>query len=114
MVTLLDKLRTQRESTVEIEPGKTLTVRRPLAAQMNTLRQGVTPELVASHITGWANVTEADLLGAAIGASDPAPFSAELVAEVLADRPEWLAKASDKLVECVNAWFEQRGAIAKN
>lgn len=114
MTSLLDKMRAQRESTVEVEPGKTLTIRRPLAAQMNTLRNGVTPELIAGHVTGWGNVTEADLLGSAVGSSDPAPFTAELVAEVLADKPEWLSKAADKLVEVVNGWFEQRGTVAKN
>lgn len=114
MTSLIDKLRAQRESSVEVEPGRSLTVRRPLAAEMHKLRSGVTPELVASHVSGWTGVTEADLLGSAVGASDPAPFSAELVAEVLCDRPEWLDAVTGKLVAVVNDWFKQRESVAKN
>lgn len=114
MVALLDKLRAQRESSAEVEPGKAFTVRRPLAAHMHKLRAGVTPELVCEHVTGWTGITEADLLGAAVGASDPAPFAPELAAEVLCDRPEWLQEVTRKLVEMVNAWFQQREAITKN
>lgn len=114
MATLLEKLRAQRESSAEVEPGKSFTVRRPLAAHMHKLRAGVTPELVCEHVTGWAGITEADLLGAAVGASDPAPFAAELASEVLCDHPEWLEEVTRKLVAMVNGWFEQREAIAKN
>lgn len=114
MSALLDKLRAQREGAAEVAPGKVLTVRRPLAAHMPELRAGITPELVIRHVTAWSGVTEADLLGAAVGASDPVPFSPELMAEVVLDRPEWLDAVSLKLLSMVNAYFETRGATAKN
>ena len=62
MAALLDRLRSAREFTVELAPGKRLRMRRPLAAQMPRFRGGFSLELMAEHVVGWEGLTEADLL----------------------------------------------------
>jgi len=112
---LLEQLRAQRTGRVEVAPGKVLLVRRPLeATEMPLFRGGVEAELVTRQVVGWEGITEADLLGAAVGASSPVPWSAELCAEVLADRSGWLSAAAEWLVQAIRAHLDARGEAAKN
>ena len=113
MAALLDRLRSAREFTVELAPGKRLRMRRPLAAQMPRFRGGFSLELMAEHVVGWEGLTEADLLPGA-GRDSPAALPADAAAEVLMDRPDWAAPASHELVESIKAWLAKQDAAAKN
>lgn len=113
MAALVDKLRAQRTHQADVLPDRWIKFLRPTAAQMPALRGGFDVALVARQCVDW-NLTEADLLGPAVGSSDPAPFSADAALEVLSDRPEFAEAVTTKLVEVISAWFEKRGEIAKN
>jgi hypothetical protein len=66
-------------------------------------------------LEGWEGVTEADLLGTAIGSADAAPFTAELAAEVLADRAStWKMKLVEHLAQEVEIFMTQRGLMRKS
>lgn len=111
---LIAKLQAARESSVEVATGKRLKVRRPLEADMPRFRNGVSVELACECVVGWEGVTEADLLGAAVGASDDVPFDAGVAAETLRDRVDWVEKVSRHVAELITTHIEQRVATAKN
>lgn len=104
----------QREQWVDLEPGKRVRVRRPDETEVLTLRRGnVTPEQWARCCVGWDGITEADLLGAAIGSSDLAEFSVELWVIVVRDHVEWLGKVADKVVEMISVHLAQKDSAGK-
>lgn len=104
----------QRTVRCEVEPGKVLLIRRPLDHQLRALAGGLTAELLAQHVVGWQGITEADLLGAAVGAEDEAEFSPALLSDVLGERGEWASKGAHALVEAITQYLQQREATAKN
>lgn len=101
MSALLQKLLQQREIAVEVEPGKTLRIRRPAVARLHRFRAGITPELMAEHCVGWVGITEADVLGNAFAPPEPAEFDAGLVVELLADRDRWFGVASEAMMKAI-------------
>lgn len=113
---LIEQLRAQRTGRVEVEPGRVLLVRRPLeVTEMAAFFRGHDPQaLFIRHVVGWEGVTQADLLGAAIGAADPAPFSRELADEVLADKARWVGLAGEWIVEEIKNHIAKRGTETKN
>lgn len=111
---LIARIRAQRESWLEVEPGKELRIRRPAETRMLTLRNGVSLESAVECVVDWRGLTEADLLGAAIGSSDPLPFDSALCLEVVADRVAWLEKISTRLVEQVVAFIAKKDDAVKN
>jgi hypothetical protein len=113
---LVKAMRAQREAWLELRkvPEQKLLVRRPTESQYPKLRDGVPMEMCVSCIVGWEGVTEADLLGAAIGASDPVPFHPDVMNEALQDRTTWAVKVQNKIVEMVNAHFQQKDKAEKN
>lgn len=114
---LLAQLRNGRRRTVEVEPGKTLIYLRPTEEQILQFaaRKVSALDLARSGLQGWQGVTEADLLGPEIGSSDPAPFSPEIGAEVLADRAAtWQHELVQHLVQQVEAFLAQRAEQRKN
>ena len=112
--TLIQRLREQRESWVEVSAGKRVKIRRPAEAHMVRLQHGITADILREHVVGWEGITEADLLGAAVGSSDPAPFSADLFVEIAQDRTEWLRRVEEEIVSAVMRHLEAREAAAKN
>lgn len=112
---LIEQLRAQRTGRVEVSPGKFLLVRRPLeATEMPRFFREPTPALFIGQVTGWDGITQADLLGAAVGASDPAVYTPELAAEALADHGDWLSKVADWLAHSIQQHIESKAATAKN
>lgn len=114
---LLAQMRAARRRSVEVEPGKRLVYLRPTEEQILQLgaRRIRAVDLARSQIVDWEGVTEADLLGSAVGSADPAPFSPEIAAEVLADRAStWLPALVDHLIATVQGFMEAREAQRKN
>jgi len=66
------------------------------------------------YASGWSGFTEADVLGAAIGSSDPIDFDADLWIEMAADKSEWLKKMADALLDSMVTTINERAEVAKN
>lgn len=111
---LIAKLRAQREFVVEVEPGVSITLRRPAVAEMPELRTMTNLEIAMSYAVGWKGVTEALLLGPAVGAEDDVPFDGELWAEVVADRVDWIKACADRVIDVVTKRLAAEADAAKN
>lgn len=111
---LIAKLLAQRETTLELAPGKTVQVRRPAEAEMSELRRLTGVESACRFVVGWAGFTEADVLGAEIGANSPADFDAELWRHIVSDRVEWLEAVVLCIRGQVSQHIEQKAEAAKN
>lgn len=111
---LIDRIRSSREFSVELEPGKTLRMRRPLAAHMARFRSGLSLQLLSEYAVGWDGVTEADVLPAGVGGDGRAEFSSEVVYDVLGDKPEWYERVAKGLADEIQAFLDRQAATAKN
>jgi hypothetical protein len=111
---LVKRLLEQRESWVDLEPGKRLKIRRPAEAEIPAFMRATPIEQAAQVAVDWEGVTEADLLSAAVGASDPVPFSADLWPTVVADRVTWLRAAVVGAFDAINAHGARVEDTAKN
>lgn len=119
---LIKQLRAQRQSWVDLEAGKRVQIIRPTESEFPSFLSGegdqrriaVSIEQVGKYVTGWDGFSEADFLGAAVGASDPLPFDAELWAEVVADRSPWVATVSTALLTAMTDHFQQKAKVSKN
>lgn len=95
----------RRESWVEVEPGKEVCIRRPAETEIRkfvrdrSLFAGL--EHAREFVFGWRGITEADLLGEAIGSDQPAEFSRELWTVVIDDRLAWLEKIAEALIQAI-------------
>jgi hypothetical protein len=123
MQRLITQLRAQRQSWVELEPGKQVQIIRPPEVDISAFLGGgagggraisVGLAQVCQYVTGWQGVTEADLLGAAVGSSDAVPFDSALWAEVVADRGDWLNTVAQALLAAIVQHFEAKAAVEKN
>lgn len=115
---LIGKLRAQRTEWVDLtdkgDQGERISFVRPPEVEWRSLTGGVTLEHVRRYCNGWAGFTEATVLGESVGSSDPIEFDADLCAEILSDRGEWLGKVANQIVESVNRRFEERRAALGN
>ena len=112
-MSLLEKLRTQRERSVEVEPGITLRFRRPIDGHMQVVRN-MTPDTACSLLVGWEGITEAYLLGGAVGSSDAVEFDPELAIEIVGDRGPWLIKLASAIAESVRQFYGLKDDVEKN
>ena len=112
---LLTTLRAQRLHWVQVQPGIDVQFRRPLEAELGRFAEGgVTVEHVCDFVTGWRGVTESTLLGATVGSSDAAEFTAELWSEFVRDRLDVVRSVAAAIAEAVSAHLASKAAIAKN
>lgn len=111
---LIAKLLAQRESWVEVAPGRRVKVRRPDESEMADFRSGMNVQLLLRHVVGWEGFTEADILGEGIGAADPVPFDAALFATVARDRMAWFEPISVEIATRIAEHWKTREATAKN
>lgn len=122
MSRLIEALRAQRQSWVDVDEGKRVQIIRPAESEIGEFLHGsgkgrtMGAELpqVIKFVTGWEGITEADLLGESVGASDPVPFDSELWGEVVKDRAEWLKKVGSALIETIVKHFEKKAEAEKN
>lgn len=104
MKDLIKQLREQRMQWVELEPGKEVRIIRPTETDLVTnLAKGSSISMgfeeAAKYVVDWRGITEADLLGAAVGSSDAVPFSAALWAEVASDKLDWVNTVVQAIVK---------------
>ena len=105
-------------------PGKKVFFARPPETDMRsmlTVKPGeetgvwnVNLEHVQKYATGWSGFTEADVMGAAIGASDEIAFDQDLWSEMVADNIEWMQKMAAAILDSVIAHLSKQEAVAKN
>lgn len=111
---MLAAMAAQRETWATLEGGKRVQLRRPPETQLPDLLGGVELKHVVSCACGWEGFTEADLLGAGIGGSDPVPFHTDLWAAYVADNAKALQAAAAALADCVTQYLQRKGDTAKN
>ena len=107
---LIARMRSQRQSWVDLEPGKRVQIIRPPESQLVDfttsagLSQSDMVQIILRrserYVTGWEGFTEADLVGAA-GSGDAIEFTPELWAEVVADKVDWIAAINNALVASI-------------
>lgn len=122
MSRLINQLRAQRQSWVDLEPGKRVQIMRPPESEIGAFlrvengRKSMMADLdqVVKFTTGWEGITEADLLGASVGASDAVPFDPALWAEVVADRGDWLKAVAQALLDAIVKHFDAKAQAEKN
>lgn len=110
---MLARMQGQREFDVELPNGRTVRMRRPPEVELPQMIGGVRLQHVVDAAVGW-NFTEADLLGAAIGAEDEVPFDRALWREYVADNAPALEASSRRLAEAVSDYLKRKGETAKN
>lgn len=121
------RLLKQRESWCTLRPAEgespelAVCLRRPPEVDLKALttddgrvRRDALSAMVSSAAVNWKGFTEAELLGAAIGSSDPLEFDHALWIEVVRDRAEWQAACEAHLVARINEHLEARAAQRKN
>ncbi len=119
---LLAALKRRREKSVDLGEGRAVTFLRPLESDMGSMLSGegaertwsVTIEHVKKFVNGWSGFTEADLLGASIGSSDPVSFDPDLWAEVCADDIETVQKVAQAILKSVIDHLSEQADVAKN
>ena len=114
---LIRQIRAKREQWIDLEPGKSVKVRRPtdweVARDFSNVDRD-TMQNVCDYTVDWSGFSEAAMLGADIGSSDPLAFDRDLWREVASDRLDWVSAVAEKLVEFVRASAEARKAAEKN
>jgi len=111
---LIARMDAQRSRWVALPDGKRVQFRRPLETEFGKFRSGVGVDHLCEYVCGWEGFSEADLLGSAIGSSDPLPFSAELWARVVRDRLEYVRPVATEVVAAITEHLAEKDAIAKN
>ena len=111
---LLARLDEQRMRWADLPDGKRVRYRRPLETEFAKFRSGVDVEHLCEYVCGWEGFTEADLLGPAIGASDPVNFTPKLWERLVRDRIDYVQPVAQAMVQAITEHLEQREAIAKN
>lgn len=112
---LLTTLRAQRLRWVQVEPGIEVQFRRPLEAELARFAEGgVTVEHVCDYVVGWRGVTEATLLGAAVGSGDVADFTPALWSEYVRDRIDVVRCVAAAIADAVSTHLANKAAITKN
>lgn len=111
---LIAKMDEQRTRWVSLPDGKRVQIRRPLETDFGKFRSGVTVEHLCEYVCAWEGFTEADLLGAGVGASDAVEFNAGLWGRVLRDRMVYVQPLAEAMVEAITEHLNAKEAAAKN
>ena len=114
-LTLVQRLLQSRESWVELGDGLRVKVRRPAEGELHGYVKG--RHEVDTHlrcVVGWEGFSEATLLGADVGSSDPLPFDLDVWLQAARDRAEWITVVAEGIGQAIEAHGASREAIAKN
>jgi len=120
---LLAALKRRREKSVDLGGGKKVFFMRPAESDMPRLLKGdedakrweVTLADVRTYVCGWEGFTEADILGATVGASDvKVDFDAELWSEVVSDDLEMINTVAEAILKSVVDFISEKAEVEKN
>lgn len=108
---LIARLLKARERVLELEPGLSVTLRRPAASEIGDLRaNGVRGFL--GCVVDWRGFSEKALFGD--GSAKALPFDAALWVTAASDRPEWVNAVIEAMAEDIRAHAEAAEARRKN
>ena len=111
---LIARLDEQRAFWVPLSEGRRVKLQRPLETEMGAFVEGVGVDAVCQRAVAWEGFSEATFLGAAIGASDPLPFNADLWARWARDHAADTRACLDELVKAIGDYLAEKGDTAKN
>jgi len=120
---LIKRLREARMLWVPLDAaapdGKQVRIIRPTEVELvqhfvKGHQLSVGHDQAARYVVDWRGFTEADVLGAAVGSSDPLAFDAALWAEVLSDKLAWVAVVAQALIGLVTEHQQKVAQDAKN
>ena len=120
---LIKQLREQRMAWVVVDdactPPKRVRIIRPTEVELaqHFIKAGevsVGFDQVKEFVVGWDGFTEADLLGAGVGAADAVPFSPPLWAEVASDHSTWVRTVAQALLDAAIAHTQKLDDTLKN
>lgn len=111
---LIARLHEQRRRWVDLPGGARVRFLRPAETEFARFRLGVTVEHVCEYVDGWEGVSEATLLGASVGASDPLPFTSDLWSTVVRDRMEWVPPVARAIAQSISDHLAAKDATEKN
>lgn len=111
---LIAKMDAECQHWVDLPGGLRVRFQRPLETEFHKFRHGVTVDHLCEYVTGWEGFTEATLLGAGIGASDPLAFGPKLWARVVRDRVEYVAPVAQAIADAITAHLGTKDAATKN
>jgi hypothetical protein len=107
------RLREQRLRWVDLGQGRQVQVLVLRETEMMRLRRDPLVDIVVEQAVDWRGFSEAALLGAHDGASDPLPFSRAVWDAVARDSIEIVSLVGDVLVQHATEQMEQRAAAKK-
>ena len=116
---LIRQLREKRMSWVDLPDGKAVRIIRPPEREIFINLYKGTSVLVGfdeacRYTVDWRGFTEADVLGAAVGAADAVPFTPELWTALAADNTQWAQAVQQALLDVAMAYLQTTQADAKN
>lgn len=112
---LIERLLQAREVRIELGDGLTVVARRPAEGELHAYLKARSE--VDTHlrcVVGWEGFSEATLLGAEVGSSDPLPFSQDVWLQAARDRAEWITAVAAGIGRAIEQHAASREAIAKN
>lgn len=111
---LLARMTEQRLHWVDLGDGLRVSFLRPPEVELPRLVGGVSVDHVVQYAHGWSGFTEATLLGAAVGSSDPLPFDRELFGAWVRDHTTAIPPIAQAMADVITAHLTTREAVAKN
>lgn len=111
---LIKRLRDQRLRWVDLGAGLRVQVLTLRETELPQLRTREVVDIVCDQAVDWSGFTEATLLGAHDGSSDPLPFTAEVWAEVARNSMVHTTAVADVLVADAQRVLQQRADARKN
>lgn len=119
---LIAAVRRRRAQELDLGGGKKIIFTRPPEVEMNSIlkfKDGkatwlVDVDHVKKYVVGWDGFTEADLLGAAVGAADPVAFDADLWAAYVEDDNDLVSKVASAILEAVVNHINSKAAVSGN
>ena len=104
----------QRAFWTQLPGGQRVRMLRPVESDLYRHAHGVTVDAVCTAACGWEGFSEATLLGAAIGASDPLPFDAALWSAYVRDNVAAAKVCVNALAEAISQHLLSQDETAKN
>lgn len=111
---LLARMAEQRAQWVEVVEGKSVEYLRPEQVDLPGVISGFRLEHVIKYVRNWKGFSEADLLGAAIGSSDPIDFDRDLWAAYVRENVDVATKVAEAMAGTVSEYLKRRADTAKN
>ena len=112
---ILQRRLEQQCEWVPLAGGIRVRVRRPYPTDLAVFLGGsITAEQVVKCVEAWEHVTEATLLGAAVGSEDPVEFNRELWADYVRDNPDAYVAVAKALAEGVAKAAERLKGLQGN